>query len=204
MFSTSAKYTSYSYLNNTKIISHNKIINGVISGVASTLITHPIDVIKIHMQMSKPFLPELKLYGLPIFYRGYSKSFSKICISSALFFPLYDYINNILMVKIGTNNPSIDSFGKNFCYEETKIHQQYNSINKSLIASFFSATISTIIMHPIDFLKVRHVYNQPLYIGYNLILYYKGLSLNLTRIVPHFMIVMTMIDFFNKNKLIKK
>ena len=60
-----------------------------------------------------------------------------------------------------------------------------------------AALTSTIIIQPLDYLKTRHIYGQSLYEGgfKNLSSYYKGLSLNLMRIVPHFMITMLMIEY---------
>ena len=164
-FSTSSKYVMYRYFEEKKYA--NKMINGMASGFFSSLVTHPIDSLKIHWQMRTPFLPEYNKYGPSLFYRGYSKTFGKMMLSSSLFFPLYDYL--------------------------------YQKSNKNaIVASFGSALISTTTMQPLDYLKTRHIYNQPLYQGWNPAIYYKGLSLNLLRVVPHFMIVMTSIDYLNK------
>ena len=70
----------------------------------------------------------------------------------------------------------------------------YTFTENAISASFMSAIISTTIMHPIDYLKTRHIYGLPLYSGFNPFNYYKGLALNLARIVPHFVITMTTID----------
>lgn len=164
MISTSFKYTIYRHLEDNKY--NNKVANGIISGVMTSMITHPIDVIKIHRQMNASFVTELRKVGPSLFYRGFSKSLSKTIIASMLFFPLYDYFKQ-------------------------------NTGGNPLIASFMSATTATLIIHPVDYLKTRHIYNQPLYQGLNLI-YYKGLSINLLRIIPHFMITMTIIDLLNK------
>lgn len=119
--------------------------------------------------MGTKFWPEFKNHGFKLLYRGYSKSFSKTCIGSSLFFPVYDYANN--------------------------------KFNSPLYASLFSAVISTLIIHPVDYLKTRHVYGLPIYQGWHPSIYYKGLSLNLMRIVPHFMIVMTTIDYLNNHDI---
>jgi hypothetical protein len=179
VFSTSSKYVLYRYLDENSILVnksdkscsqiHNfscKVLNGMTAGIMSSLITHPVDTIKIHMQMNTPFVPQLKIHGLKLFYRGYSKTLSKICVSSSLFFPLYDFCNE-------------------------KIHNP-------IIASAISASIATTLMQPLDYLKTRHIYGSVLYQGWNPLIYYKGLSLNLARTVPHFIIVMTTIDFLKK------
>ena len=164
VFSTSSKYVIYRYLEDHKY--NNKFANGCIAGIISSIITHPLDVIKIHVQMRTPFISELKHNGLSLFYRGYSKTLSKVCVASSLFFPLND----------------------------TYLQMTENA----LVASFYSAVTSTIIMHPVDYLKVRHIYGLPLYDSkLNIISYYKGIGINLMRTVPHFMIVMSIIDKLN-------
>ena len=166
VISTASKYGLYRYFNDSQIVTSNKVINGMIGGCLSSLITHPIDSIKVHMQMSTPFIPELKKNGLGLFYRGYSKTFTKILIASSLFFPLYDY-----------------------CKEYT---------GSSIVSSFISATISTTAMQPLDYLKTRHIYGQTLFQGFDPRPYYKGYSLNMMRVVPHFMITMCVIDLLER------
>jgi hypothetical protein len=171
MISTSSKYVFYRYLEDLKLENSNKFFNGVIAGLTSTIITHPLDSVRIHQQMQKSFTNKLKREGLKLFYRGYSKTFSKILVSSALFFPLYDYY--------------LSYFKNNYRNSDTKNY---------LWAGFSSSVTATCIMHPIDYLKTRHIYGQSLYNGFNPINYYRGLTLNLLRIVPHFMITMTLIS----------
>ena len=158
VFSTSSKYVLYRYFGK---YSDYTVLNGLASGICSSLVCHPIDVIRVHKQMNTP-LPSMTT---KVLYRGYSKTFFKAALGSCLFFPLYD-----------------------FYYKKTE---------NSLIAGFGSAVTSTTIMQPMDYLKTRHMYGQKLYHGWNsyytLKPYYKGLTLNLARIVPHFMITMYVI-----------
>lgn len=94
VLSTSAKYTWYQTL--TEYIP-NKFVAGGIAGVMASLMTHPVDVIKIHQQMHTPFLPELQSIGPSLLYRGYSKTLVKYVIGSIFYFPLYhtftDYVH---------------------------------------------------------------------------------------------------------------
>lgn len=163
MLSTTTKYTWYQTL---KDHIDNKFVAGAMSGALASLITHPVDVIKIHYQMHTPFGPEFKRYGPFLLYRGYSKTLSKSMLGSLCFFPLYDTFNDHF------NNP--------------------------FIASMSSAVISTTIMQPIDYMKTRHVYGQSYFMGWHPRPYFKGLSLNLARIVPHFTLTMTMIEYFKR------
>jgi hypothetical protein len=71
-------------------------------------------------------------------------------------------------------------------------------IDNIAIASLCSAIISIMVTHPIDYLKTRHIYGMPLFEGWNPITYYKGLTLNMARILPHFVITMTGIDLMEK------
>ena len=164
-FSTSSKYVLYRYLEEKQYA--GKMINGMVSGLISSLFTHPIDSVKIHWQMRTPFLPEYYKHGPGLLYRGYTKTVGKMLVSSSLFFPMYDYF--------------------------------YEKSNKNAaLAAFGSAMTSTTIMQPLDYLKTRHIYGLQLYQGLHPSIYYKGLSLNLFRVVPHFMIVMTSIEYLNK------
>lgn len=162
--STTLKYTGYEVIK-SKYSDVSKPFIGLISGITSSIITHPIDVIKIHYQMQTPILPVIKENGLSLFYRGYSKTFAKVSISSMCFFPLYDKTREFT--------------GNNFS------------------AAFISAIISTTIMQPVDYMKVRHIYGLTFTNNY-----FKGLSLNLARVVPHF--VITMITVEQMKELINK
>jgi intracellular septation protein A len=162
MISTSSKYTFYRKLETIPWMT-NKMVNGLIGGILSSLITHPIDFVKIHWQMraGRAMIDMISREGPRIIYRGYSKSFAKVCVSSAMFYPLYDY------AKAFTDNTTL--------------------------SACISAVISTTAMQPIDYLKTRHIYGKKIYHA-NPWIYYRGLSLNLARVVPHFMITMTIID----------
>jgi hypothetical protein len=175
--STSTKFTFYSYFKMIRQTKQNDIfhnmLNGMVSGILSSIFVHPIDVVKVHQQNNIKFLSELRAYGPTIFYRGYSKSLIKNIILTSIIFPVYDfymyYIQNIFW------------------------------------ASALSSITTTFILHPIDYLKIRHIAGQSLYlentgIKSNLIYYYRGFHLNLARVVPHFVMTMVLIEWF-KTKL---
>ena len=175
IISSASKYTLYNGL--TEFIP-NVFLAGAISGFLSSLITHPIDVIKIYQQMNTPFYLDLRKEGPKLFYRGYSKTFIKATIGSSLFFPLFDTLKDYTLY--------IPKFahGK-FC--------QRNEVSLPL-AALGSALISTSIMQPIDYMKTRQVYGNSIKLGFNPINYYRGYGLNLTRIVPHFVIMMLTLE----------
>jgi len=162
MFSTTSKYVLYKYLDTNKDYPiKNKFLNGMTAGILSSLITHPLDVIRVHLQMGKN-IPKVSISN---FYLGYSKTLFKITVSSSLFFPLYE------IVKSEISNP--------------------------IFSATVSGIIATICMHPIDYLKTRQMTGLKIYNGLNPLNYYRGLTLNLLRIVPHFAITMSLIEYFN-------
>jgi len=165
IISTSSKYTFYRFLEDN--FENPRVVNGLISGITSSLLTHPVDFLKIHLQMRDNPVKIVKKEGISVIYRGYSKSFGKIAVGSILFFPLYD------LIKEKTNNP--------------------------VSAALFSSIVATTTMQPLDYLKIRHVYNQEFNHGLLLHRYYRGLTLNLMRVVPHFVIVMTFTEFLKEN-----
>lgn len=161
IFSTTSKYTLYRYFDsNPNYPVKNKFLNGLTAGVISSVFTHPMDVIKVHLQMGQ------RLDNFKNLYRGYSKTFTKIAISSSIFFPLYDTI------KAKVNNP--------------------------YLSAGCSGVVACVLMHPIDYLKTRHMAGLDLYCGLNPFVYYRGLSINLLRIVPHFVITMGVIEGMKK------
>jgi len=153
IISTTSKYTFYEYFRKND---HEKLTSGIASGILSSLITHPIDVYKVHRQLHK----QMSIYNI---YRGYTKSLSKVIVGSITYFPIYETI------KTTTN---------------------YNPF----ICGALSATISTIIIHPIDYLKTTHMAGHKITINI-----YRGLLLNLVRIIPHFSIVMGINELIKTN-----
>ena len=159
IISTSGKYTLYRIGTSNDV---PKIISGIGSGVVISVITHPLDFIRIALQRGEGISELMNNNGLKTFYRGYSKNLTKVVIGSSLFFPIYDFSKSIV------DNP--------------------------IYASMSSAVISTIIMQPFDYIKTRNIAGLKWYQGMNPIKYFKGCSLNLLRIVPHFTIVMTLTE----------
>ncbi len=166
VFSTTSKFFLYKYLENSNYPYSNKFSNGLISGITVSLMTHPIDFVKIHWQMNNTIIKNIKENGCRTIYNGYSKNLLKTTIASSLFFPLND------------------------------IFKEY--FRNPIMASACSAIISTTLCHPADYMKTRQIYGLSWFQGYSPRPYFKGLSMNLARVVPHFVIVMTTIDYLNK------
>lgn len=163
VLSTTSKYTFYRWLdthpNNPVRI---KFANGLMAGVASSLMTHPFDFFKLHIQADIPSIPQIRRNGVRVLYRGYTKTLWKVCFSSTFFFPLYDYF--------------------------------YAKTGRPTVSASMSAFLTTLLFHPVDYMKTRHVIGMPIFLGYNPLAYYKGVSLNMARIVPHFTLTMYIID----------
>ncbi len=70
-----------------------------------------------------------------------------------------------------------------------------DKINNPFLASLTSAIISTVLIQPIDYIKTRNIAGVPWYQGMKPMTYFRGCSLNLLRIVPHFTIVMTVTEY---------
>lgn len=157
VFSTASKWTLYNKINS--IYPDNKFINGMISGISVSTVTHIADVIKVHIQMdSKNLLNKINRNPFSTLYSGYKWTFIKASISGPLFFPLCEYFK-----------------------EKT---------NSVFIGSMFASIIGCVFMQPIDYFKTRSMYGNKI----DLKNPFKGLSLNLMRVVPHFIIVMTVMD----------
>lgn len=63
-----------------------------------------------------------------------------------------------------------------------------------MLAAIISATVSTLIIQPIDYMKIRHIDGQPWFHGWSPRPYFRGVGLNLARSVPQFTLVMAIIE----------
>ncbi len=184
IISSASKYTVYNYLQHKRGSAENDLIgnmlNGACAGSIVSLTTHPFDLAKVLNQQNLLFKTEYEKFGLKLLYRGYSKTLTKSIILTSSLFPLNSYFKS-----------------------------KYDNIYLSSgLASFFV----TFLVHPWDLLKVRHMSNLPLYIiipetttegkqptksahlinqiKQNINYYYRGMAINLFRVIPHFMLTM--------------
>lgn len=67
-------------------------------------------------------------------------------------------------------------------------------VSSAALAGMWTAVIATTAMHPLDYLRVRQVSGLPVFVGWNPALYFRGLSVHLMRVVPHFAVTMAVID----------
>jgi len=179
--STATKFTFYNLIKNYRHTKSsdllNNIANGAIGGGIASVFSHPFDVLKIYRQNGASFVKDFTLFGPSLMYRGWSKSLTKNISITALVFPLYDFANS--------------------------------KVNNPMIAASMTALFPTLIIHPIDYLKVRHIstsisLEQRLYPKFNnardfVKNYYRGLHINLMRVLPHFVITMTITEYLRNN-----
>ena len=162
--STSAKYTLYTRFKQDHEVDsmQGRIAAGITSGIVGSLFSHPIDVIKIHHQRGEKFIPNLRMVGVRLLYRGYGQGIAKNLVGSSLYFPIYDW-----------------------CKGHTT-----NSFSAALV----TAVGATLVTSPVDYIKTRRMAGENLCQGFNPATYYKGLSLNMARVIPHFILTMTLIE----------
>lgn len=66
-------------------------------------------------------------------------------------------------------------------------------------AAVATSAITTSILYPIDFIKVRHMANEKLFLGFNPLLYYRGIILSFAKNIPHFTITMYLTEKIKQN-----
>jgi len=172
MVSTASKYAFYEFMKKQRRTQNddfkNNVLNGIVSGVFSSIFVHPFDFVKVHSQQNKNIYCEYQKNGMLVFYRGYTKNAMKSVSSTMLLFPVYDFYK-----------------------------QKLESMNINYIIPL-SATLTTItvtsILHPIDYLKNRHISGLSLYENWNPLTYYRGMHLNLMRAMPHFATTMILTE----------
>ncbi len=174
IFSTTSKFTIYEYIKNKRNTSKDDIINnslnGGISGLLGSLLTHPIDVWKNFSQRNesyKNFLLNKDKSLIKKIYQGYSGSISKNIVLYSCLYPINDY---------------------------------YNSHFKSTIISAPLTTITvSFIIQPFDYyktIKIAKGTQIKVSLKNN---YFRGFHLMLLRSMPHFMLTMYFSNlFYNK------
>jgi hypothetical protein len=66
--------------------------------------------------------------------------------------------------------------------------------DKKWVQAVSTTCTITLISQPLDYIKVRKIANKPIFMGFNILKYYKGLSLNLMRTIPNFTLTMLIIE----------
>ncbi len=161
---TSIKYSLYRHFQKYNV---NPLLCGIGSGIVGSILSHPLSLCKIYLQMKKPLLNDIRNSGYRMMYRGYSKSFLKMMVMNSIFMPTYDFVNSMT-----------------------------NVVTSSIVTS----ALTTLIVQPFDYLKTRHIAGLSLYNNKNISIYYKGLTLNMARNMPHTIITMYIIENCQKTR----
>lgn len=153
-----------------------KFLSGAISGLVSNFVVHPFDVLCITAQRAGvpitaglvgPTIRErLAKEGIAFVYSGFSVGFLRNFLVGALVFPLNDAAVHLFKVR------GLDT-----------------AVYTKAVAPITASLIATSIIQPIDFVKTRWTQKQPLWFGWNPRTYYRGWSMNMLRVVPHFFTV---------------
>lgn len=172
MVSTSIKFTLYEKIKNIrktdKTDIFDNVINGIISGLIGSLISHPLDVWKNFVQRNENYLSHIK--------KSKSKSFGNL-------------------IKSGIYPGFTGSIGKNIALYSSLF--PLNDFYKSKFDSIYISaplTILTVslIVQPFDYYKVVKIAgNLPTNP-------FRGFSLMLTRNIPHFTITMCITESISK------
>jgi len=179
VLSTSSKYYLYHIIKDLRqtepddFISNS--INGALGGLGGSVLSHPFDVWKNHIQRSAslPFKERLDLVRNPIqsikiLYSGYSGSIIKNLVLYSLLFPVYDFY------KLNLSN--------------------------HIVASIATTLTCSIVTQPVDYYKTVLMSGKKFDGWANP---YKGFGLMLSRSIPHFMISMGITDLIKSLILVK-
>ena len=158
------KLSIYKTLNENRVLGENKMINSLVGGLTTSIVTHPKDVIRIFIQKNRSILP---IFKENILYRGYSKTILKTITSSITYFPINDTLKE----------------------------RGFSFFSASLISSIIGTTLT----QPFDFLKTIHINSNDKGYSHSFRNYFRGLSLNLSKNIPSFVIMMSILDFLEND-----
>jgi hypothetical protein len=87
-------YSFYRYLSKIRQTEKSDIIqnsiNGILGGLAGSIICHPIDVYKNYKQRGVNYFEELRIKKYKILYQGYSQTIIKNIVLYSILYPTYD------------------------------------------------------------------------------------------------------------------
>lgn len=109
VMSTTTKFSFYRYLSQVRGTEKSNIlqnsINGILGGIAGSIICHPIDVYKNYKQRGVNYFEELRIKKHKILYQGYSQTIIKNIVLYSILYPTYDYYYS------KTNSSTISAIG---------------------------------------------------------------------------------------------
>lgn len=190
MLSTCSKYYLYRFFTKQSGSTKKEILinmrNGALSGFCSSLITQPFDFFKLNLQMLNGINVTTGVSEKTHFLNKFIHANKSSILTS-----MYRGYSKTMIKAICGNMlyfPLYDMCG--------------HYIPSTLGAAATSATISSILLHGLDFIKRRHIASTETWkLGWNPLRYYRGFSISLMRIVPHFTLQMSLIEYLTQRKL---
>ncbi len=163
----SSKYYFYNYIKNYRQTPCNDIANNVGNGMMAGCLGSII---------SHPF-------DVAKIYKQNQYNFTKEFISNGPSFLYRGYGATLCKAVLlsGLLFPTYDFYRDKF--------------DNTIVRSVATTLTITSIMQPIDYIKVRWISNQSLFLGFNPVNYYRGVHLNLMRTIPHFIITISIADY---------
>ncbi|AYV86779.1 MAG: mitochondrial carrier-like protein [Sylvanvirus sp.] len=180
VFSTSAKYTAFRYMTDhpdtsfLHVFPHHRfmshVLNAITTGIVISFITHPLNFIRVETQMQIT-LPQL----------------IRQVRDKGIFILYRGWTKNLFKIVVGSSLffPLHEYFTTELKWSRER-------------SSLMTGVIGTVCTHPFDYAKVRSIHKLPWRQGYSPFPYFKGLSLNLCRTVPHFFIIMNVFHWLDK------
>jgi hypothetical protein len=137
LLSTSSKYTFYEILKKHRNTHTNDLfnnsLNGILSGLAGSILTHPFDVWKNYKQRNETFI----ITNYKSFYKGYSGTVYKNIVLYGCLFPIYDFYksktNSVLLSSIATST-TVGIFVQPFDYYKTV---KMSGVKYDLVYNFY-------------------------------------------------------------------
>jgi hypothetical protein len=167
------------YRNNENNDIFNNMLNGCITGVLSSFIVHPIEVISIRMQnfdsINKNLFNRNKLYS------GFSQTLIRNFVLYSVLFPVFDYNKYI------TNNNIILSCLIT-CFISTIILQPIDYLRTIMMSGKYHYNFKTIIKNSSNNNFITNLNNMKIL--------YKGYHLNYCSVSVHFTVAMLITHYF--------
>lgn len=174
VLSTSIKFTLYERIKSIRGTEKkdllNNSINGMVSGILGSLVTHPVDTWKVFNQRDQSYSHHIK---------SLTNSSNKTKVKDLVVKGLYPGFTG--------------SIGKNIALYSTlfPINDFYKSMfNSTYISAPLTTLTVSLFVQPFDYYKVvKMTGGQPTY-------FFRGFWLMLARNIPHFTITMVLTDYF--------
>lgn len=168
-YTGSSRYFLYHFFNDFSYLDHlggaKSYVCGMLSGIFTSMVTHPFDNLKNHLQIKKPMRHNTNESIRQILYRGYSKTFLKTSIGSSIYLPVYYTVKNNI-------DNTIISAATSSAIMVTVLHPIDYLKTQHICGSKWEW-----------------------FRGYDIRNYYKGYTIQLIRIVPHSIITMSVIEY---------